>query len=130
MFIIKLAIIGAALLVGGYAVLSFVSGMWPFGGRGSGDGDGSGTIVVEAIHDIMPEEILPEEPSPLLIEVREERIFYDGEELDIDALAVVLARHSGSEETWRLQDAFRADNATFNRVRELLWAYDIYFVEG
>jgi len=111
--------VGAAAVIG-YGIVS---------GRITLRGDGEGGILPVVVTMTAPEDAVVVGPSSLLIEIHEELILYNSEEISLDELEAILERYSDTDDIWVLQDAFRADNFTFNSVRDLLRAHNMIFVE-
>jgi len=92
-------------------------------------GDGGGGIIPVTAMVTTPENEVADAPDTLVIEIHESRIVHDGEEISLDELDEIVARYAGGNSIWVLQDAFRANNATFNQVRTLLREHNIIFAE-
>ena len=119
---LKALLIGLAIIIIVVVVLSIThcggDGGFPFVGS---SGEGEGVVFVFAEDSQLPDNVyFPDEIPITLIEIHEDRIIYDNDEITLDELSVILARFRGTEYTWTLTDAFRADKATFDSVRELL----------
>ena len=127
----KIALFAALIVVIGYLAYAFFTGMFPFGGAGHGDGEAEAEapayIELEEESEIVDEPDIVIEPPPPVIEISEDRIIFNGEEISIEDLEEVLRRYAGLEEVWELHDIYRADRATYEKVRELLRTHDIAY---
>ena len=137
---VKRSVVILAIAVVAYLLYAFVSGLFPFGGMGSGDGtgDASAIIVVDepevieeldaADETVAVEEVeIAEETPSLVIEISEDRLIFNDEVVTFDELEEILRRYAGTEDIWELHDVFRADRATYERVRELLRMHDVVY---
>jgi len=125
-FLICLVI--AAVIVGAAFALNHF-GIWPFG-SGIGDGDGEGTVESPVTdQDEEQEVIVTERPPSLLIEIRENKVIYDGDEVTLDELETILQKFVDIDEIWTIQDAYRATKSTYDDVKELLVKHDLVFAE-
>ena len=127
--LIKFALPVAVVVAIGYLVYAFFAGLFPFGGMEHGDGEAVApeyaTVYEEP--EIEEPDIIMEEPPSLIIEISEDRIIYDGEEISIEDLEEVLRRYANTQDIWELHDVYRADRATYERVRELLRTHDVAY---
>jgi len=103
-------------------------------GRGSGDGDVVGASPVASAEDTeeidaSEEQEEQEEPVSLIIEIREDKIYYSGTSISLDELDELLANYEGADWIWTLHDYYRADHLTFESVRALLIERNIVFRE-
>ena len=96
--------------------------------RGLGLGSGNGLISSEeeVISDILEQEETTIPPL-LLIEIREDRIYYNDIEVTLSELEAILI--ANLDDIWEIYDAYRAYRITFENVRELLTRLDIVFRE-
>ena len=115
-------IIGAVVAAIGYGAFAFLNEMWPFSAGEGGAIPVLGTMFVDEQGDA-------EQPPSLVIEVHEDRIVYDGDEISLEDLEEILVQFQNVEEIWTLQDVFRADQATWASVRDLLRAHNVVFAE-
>jgi len=115
------------IAVGAVGVLLYLgmTGRWRFGN----DGDAGGLVPVFALQD-RQETDDRERPPSLLIGIYENRIYFDDEVISLDELEEILARFQNDSDVWELQDVFRASNAVYNDVRDLLRYNNIRFVEN
>ena len=89
-------------------------------GRGLGDNDSFTFDTQEEQEETIV--------TPLLIiEIREDKIYYDNEEITIDRLEQILI--TNPNEIWEVKDAHQADKAVFETVTDLLTRLDIVFRE-
>jgi len=116
--VVVICAIGVLLYLG-------ISGRWRFGS----DGDDGGLIPVFAVQDT-PDVDDGERPPSLLIGIHEGRIIFDEEDVSLYELEEILLEFQDSGDVWQLQDIFRASNAVFNDVRDLLRSKNITFVEN
>ena len=124
---ILLIVVITAVIIGAYLLFANFRGLFPFGGGGAGEGAVAGEIS-EYIQPPEPDE--PIEPPPvLLIEIREDRIYHDGNEVTPEALEEILSNHARPEDIWELHDTHRAHRETFENVREILRRLDVVFRE-
>ena len=125
----KITLLMALIVIIGYLVYAFFTGTFPFGGTGPGDGEAEtpANISLEEESEIVDEPDIVIEPPPPVIEVSEDRIIFSGEEISMEDLEEVLRRYAGLEEVWELHDLYRADRATYEKVRELLRTHDIAY---
>ena len=128
MKIIVICLVIAAFVVGGAYLLSNF-GIWPFGrGRGEGTGDGTVDSPVNNQSEIHDEAVI-ERPQSFLIEIREDKIVYNGEEVSLNELEIILQQFKDLEEIWILEDSYRADKFIYDEVKNLLERYKIIFKE-
>lgn len=127
--LVKFALPIAVIVVIGYLVFAFFTGSFPFG-TGLGDGDGEAIESEYATAQEEPEIEEPdiiEEPPSLIIEISEDRIIYEGEEISIEDLEKILRRYAYIQDIWEIHDVYRADRATYERVRELFRTHDVVY---
>jgi len=117
-----LPVIAVAALV--YCAIAYFNGLFPFGG---GDGEGIGVSLIDPKYVVDHESV--SEPPSLVIEIHENRIIYNGEEISLDELEIIIAKYSGDEYGWTILDVYRADKDTFDKVKELLANNNIFFAE-
>ena len=119
MKIIKKGIIKKILLV--CFIAAIITGVVFFiNSRGRGLGDNGLTYSTPEIPEVQE----PETPL-LLIEIREDRIYYNNIEVTLDELEEILI--ANPDDIWEIYDAHHADLATFRTVTELLTRLDIVF---
>jgi len=117
------------IAVGAIGLLIYLgaTGRWRFGNDGV---DGGLAIPVALALPDIPDVDDRERPRSLLIGIYENRIYFDDEEISLDELGEILAQFQNGEDVWELQDVFRASNAIYNDVRDLLRYKNILFVEN
>ena len=137
-FMKRLAVV-LALVVAAYLLIAFFSGLFPFGSMGAGEESENASAIFEADEPEVVEELditdetdvaeeeIAEETLQLVIEISEDRIVFNDEVITYDELEEILRRYASIESTWELHDVFRADRATYERVRELLRTHDIAY---
>ena len=123
--LIKVALPIAVVVIAGYLVYAYITGLFPFGSTGDGDIEG-GTPAYELIEE---EIIVIEEPPSLIIEVSGDQIIYNDEAISLEQLEEVLRRYATVADIWELHDVYRAERATYESVRELLRRHDVVFRE-
>lgn len=114
--------VGAVVAAIGYGAFAFLNEMWPFSAGEGGAIPVLGTMFADEHADA-------EQPPSLVIEIYEDRIMYDGEEVSLEDLEAILRQFQEIDEIWTLQDTFRADQATWANVRDLLRAQNVIFAE-
>jgi len=123
--ILKVIVVCAVVAAVGYGIYAAVNGTWPFS---MGEGGGTIPVTIPQLQDDPPV-VVAEIPQTLYIRIYEERILYDDAEISMAELEEVLLRYRDNDDTWLLQDAFRASNTVYNDVRELLIRLNISFAE-
>ena len=121
----KIALPIVVVIVAGYLVYAYVTGLFPFSGTGDGDIEG-GTPA----HELIEEEVIViDEPPSLIIEISGNQIMYNDEVISLEQLEEVLRRYATVADIWELHDVYRAERATYESVRELLRRHDVVFRE-
>ena len=127
---IKKGIIKKILLICFIAVIIGIVFFAISRGRGSG-GNGLISDIFEydevISHDTQEEHEEVIESPLLIIEIHEDRIYYNNIEVTLYELEEILI--ANSDDTWEVYDAYRAHRTTFEAVTELLTRFDIFFRE-
>jgi hypothetical protein len=64
---------------------------------------------------------------PLLIEIEEDRIIYDGKEVSLSELEDILREYENTEYVWELRDTRQAVKRVYDEAAQLLDKYNIPF---